>query len=130
MTQVKKHNERSFIFAMQYKFQLKIKIINFWGPYVVHFNHRDSPYVVHFKRRDCLYVLHFICRDCPVPTFRHSLLIMTPSLMNSELPIIHLCCHLESMLFFCCVLYFDSVVVGCCHVVAGWVWRTTHVIYS
>ena len=45
-------NERSFIFAIQSKFQLKIKIINFWGPYVVHFKHRDSPYVVHFKRRD------------------------------------------------------------------------------
>ena len=66
MTQVNKLTQQVVIhFCIPSKFQIQTKIINFWGPYIVHFKHRDSPYVVHFKRRDCPYVVHFICRDCP-----------------------------------------------------------------
>ena len=63
-------NKRSFIIAIQFKFQLKRKIMNFWGSYVVHFKHWDSPYIVYFKRGDCPYFVHSICRT--VPTLRHS----------------------------------------------------------
>ena len=30
-------------------------ILKYWGPYVVHFKHRDSAYVVHIISRDSTY---------------------------------------------------------------------------
>ena len=41
-------------------------ILKYWGPYVVHFKHRDSAYVVHIISRDSTFVVHFKCRDCPL----------------------------------------------------------------
>ena len=65
--QIKKRTQRAvihFCHTIQIKAKKKIRI-KIWGPYVVHFKHRDSPYVVHFICRDSPYVVHFKRRDCP-----------------------------------------------------------------
>ena len=50
--------------SIQSKFKKK-KIIENFGPYVLHNKRTDSPYVLHFKQSGSPYVVHFRYTDCP-----------------------------------------------------------------